>query len=155
VAHNHAIADSKIAKRGFVQSTMTPREKHGDEFFCQPFTFKKADGGEFSCFDIGVCITPRQDAASTLEYAWGVLRELADWACDEFKDRPTSETYRIVVAWSKRVREHQGHIIKIWCNLAKVREVAGCITPEDCSARFGSGWTPFHNWQKDVFAQKA
>jgi hypothetical protein len=134
---------------------MTPREKYGAEFFCQPFKFRKADGSELQCHDIGVCITPKQDAQSTLVYAWEVLRELATWVCDEFKDHPATETYRIVVAWSKSVREHQGHIVKIWLDLEKVREVARCATPEDCSARFGSGWTPFHNWQKDVFAQKA
>ena len=134
---------------------MTPPEKYGTEFFCQPFTFRKADGSEIHCHDIGVCITPRRDAQSTLQYAWDVLRALGAWACAEFADRPSGETYRIVVAWSKSVREHQGHIVKIWCDLARVREVAGCATPEECSERFGSGWTPFHNWQKDVFAQKA
>jgi len=133
---------------------MNPLDKYGAEFFCQPFTSKKADGSEFHCYDIGVCITPKHDAASTLDYAWGVLRELAEWVCEEFKDRPTSETYRIVIGWSKAVRKHQGHIFKIWLDLARIREVAGCVTPEDYSARFGSGWTPFHNWQKDVFNQK-
>jgi len=134
---------------------MTPKEKYGAEFFCEPFTFRKADGSAFQCHDIGVCITPKLDAATTLEYAWGVLRELAEWACEEFKDHPEGETYRIVVAWSKRVRKHQGHIVKIWCNLATVREVAGYATPEQCSERFGSSWTPFHNWQKDVFTRQA
>jgi len=130
---------------------MKPREKYGAEFFCQPFAFKKPDGSNLQCHDIGVCIAPRRDAATTLEYAWGVLRELAEWTCEEFQGHPTSETYRIVVAWSKSVREYQGHIVKIWCDLAGVREVAQCATPEDCSTRLGSGWTPFHNWQKDVF----
>ena len=130
---------------------MTPREKYGAEFFYQPFMFRMADGIGFQCHDIGVCIAPRHDAQSTLEYAWAVLRELAEWACKEFKDHPTDETYRIVIAWSKSVRMHQGHIVKIWLDLAKVREVTGFVTPEECSARFGSGWTPFHNWQKDVF----
>jgi hypothetical protein len=132
---------------------MTPREKYGAEFFCQSFTFRKADGSQSRCHDIGVCISPKQDAQSTLEYAWAVLRELAEWVCEEFKDHPTSETYRIVVAWSKSVRENQGHIVKIWNDLAGVREVTGCSTPEECSARFGSGWTPFLNWKKDVFAR--
>jgi hypothetical protein len=122
---------------------MNAREKYGAEFFCQPFTFRKSDGSEFQCHDICVCITPKQDEASTLDYAWGVLRELAEWACHEFQDHPTTETYRIVVGWSKSVREHQGHILKIWCDLARVREVAGCVRPEDCSTRFGSSWTPF------------
>jgi hypothetical protein len=108
---------------------MTPRERYGAEFFYQPFTVRKADGSEFQCHDIGVCITPKHDAESTLEYAWEVLRELTRWACEEFKDRPTTETYRIVVAWSKSVREHQGHIVKLRLDLAKVREVAGCATP--------------------------
>lgn len=134
---------------------MTPREKYGAEFFYRPFTFRKVDGREFQCHDIVVCITPKQDPATTLEYAWEVLRELALWACDEFKDHPASETYRIIVGWSKSVREHQGQIFKIWFDLARVREVAECATPEECSARFGSGQTPFDNWQKDVFAQKA
>lgn len=134
---------------------MNPREKYGAEFYCQPFTFRKADGSERHCHDISVCITPKQDAASTLDYAWAVLRELAEWVCKEFKNNPATDTYRIVVAWSKSVRENQGHIVKIWCDLAKVREVAGCVTPEDCSARFGSGWTPFQNWQKDVFEKRA
>jgi hypothetical protein len=134
---------------------MTPREKYGAEFLCQPFAVRKADGSEFQCHDICVCITPKHDAPTTLEYAWEVLRELAEWACDEFKDHPTSETYRIVVAWSKSVREHQGHIVKVWSDLATVREVAKCATPDVCEVRFGSGMTPFPNWQKDVFAQKA
>ena len=41
----------------------------------------------------GVCITPKHDAASTLNYAWGVLRELAEWVCDEFKDHPMRKDY--------------------------------------------------------------
>ena len=65
-----------------------------------------------------------------------------------------NETYRIVVAWSKSVRENQGQIVKIWCNLADVRVVAGFRTPEACSAHFGAGGTPFQDWQKDVFEQK-
>ena len=125
-------------------------EKYGDEFFCKP-TFRKADGSSLYCHDIGVSITPKGDPASTLVYAWDVLRELAVWACEEFKDRPSNETYRIVVAWSKRERENQGHIVKIWCNLADIKVVSGLGTPEACSARFGMSWTPFHNWQKDVF----
>lgn len=134
---------------------MNPRDKYGDGFFHKPFTFRKADDSEFLCHDIGVCIIPKRDAQSTLEYAWSVLRELAEWACQEFQNNPPTESYRIVIAWNKSVREHQGHIVKIWCDLVRVREVAGCATPEDCSERFRSGWTPFQNWQKDVFAQKA
>jgi len=132
---------------------MNPRKKYGDEFHGKP-TFRKADGGSLYCHDIGVCITPKGDAGSTLVYAWEVLRELAVWACEEFKGRPANETYRIVVAWSKSVRENQGHIVKIWCNLADVRVVAGFRTPEACSAHFGAGGTPFQDWQKDVFEQK-
>jgi hypothetical protein len=134
---------------------MNPHEKYGTEFFCEPFTFRKPDGSKLQCHDICVCIAPKYDVASTLDYAWAVLRELAAWTCEEFKDHPPTETYRIVVAWSKSVREHQGHIVKIWNDLEGVREVAGCVTPEDCSSRFGTGWTPFHNWQKDVFEQKS
>ena len=66
---------------------MNPSEKYGAEFYCKPLTFRKADGSEFHFHDIGVCITPKRDAASTLDYAWGVLRELAEWVCEEFKDR--------------------------------------------------------------------
>lgn len=133
---------------------MTPREKYGSEFLCHPLTLRKADGSSVNFHEIIVCITPRGDVQSTLKYAWEVLRELAVWACEEFADRPKSETYRIVVGWSKSVREHQGHIVKIWRDLADVREIAGFTTPDECAARFGSGWTPFHNWQKDVFLPK-
>src|ERR1051325_1200818 len=98
---------------------MTPREKHGAEFHCRPLILKNADGSELQCHDIGVCITPKHDAATTLEYAWGVLRDWSECACEEFKDHPTSATYRIVVAWKRSVREHQGHIVKIWCDLAR------------------------------------
>lgn len=133
---------------------MTPREKYGDEFLCRPFTVRKADGTTIHAHDVCVCISPKHDAASTLVYAWEVLRELAQWVSLEFANRPPSETYRVVVAWSRSVRELQGHIVKIWCDLAQVQEVAACATLEDCAARFGSGWLPFRNWQKDVFPPK-
>jgi hypothetical protein len=130
---------------------MTPREKYGTQFFYQSITTRQADGREFHCHDIYVCITPKHDAPTTLEYAWRVLRELAEWACEEFKGHPTSETYRITIAWSKSVLENQGHIVKIWNDLAGVREVAECATPDACAARFGPGWTPFFNWEKGLF----
>jgi hypothetical protein len=133
-----------------------PREKYGSEFYYGSLVARKADGSKFPlCHDICVCITPKHDAVSTLDYAWGVLREVAEWAIEEFKERPACESYRIVVAWSKSVREQQGHIVKIWNNLAGVREIAGFATPEECSKRFGGGWTPLHNWQKDVFTRSA
>ena len=37
---------------------------------------------------------------------------------------------------------------------ATSREIAGFTAPDEFAARFGSGWTPFHNWQKDVFFTK-
>ena len=134
---------------------MTPQEKYGAEFYCERRLFPKADGSKHPYYDILVCITPKHDAASTLDYAWGVMRELAEWTCEEFKEEPKNVTYRITVAWSKDVRKGQGHIVKVWNDLAGVREVAQCATPEACAARFGPGWTPFTNWQKDVFEQKA
>lgn len=131
---------------------MTPREKYGDDFICQHFTLKKADGRFIHAHDIVVCIAPKHDAASTLVYAWEVFRELAQWVCTEFASCPSSETYRVIVAWSRSVRERQGHIVKIWCDLAGVREAASFAKVEDCAARFGSAWLPFKNWQKNVFA---
>jgi hypothetical protein len=131
---------------------INPRDKWGDEFLCRPFTLKKANGDEFHCYDICVCITPQQDAASTLAYAWEVFQELAAWVCEEYKNHPMGKSYRVVIAWSKTVRKNQGHIIKIWCDLAGVHEATKCITLVDCAARFGSSWMPFQNWQKDVFA---
>lgn len=133
---------------------MNPREKYGEEFFYRFSTFRKSDNTEVRYHDIVVCISPKSDAESTLAFAWAVLRELAEWAGEEFRSRPSDETYRIIVAWSRSVREGQGHIIKIWNDLAGVREIAGFTTPQECSARFGSGWTPFLKWQKDVFEHK-
>jgi hypothetical protein len=134
---------------------MNPHEKYGSEFSCRPFRIRRADGHEAQCHDVSVCITPKNDASTTLVHAWGILRELANWVLDEFKNHPGDETFRIVVAWSKTVRDQQGHIVKVWGNLDQVREIAKCETPEDCSARFGPGWTPFLNWQKDVFNKRA
>jgi len=134
---------------------MSPKEKYGTEFFQEAHVLKKADGSEHPFHDIGVCITPRDDEASTLAYAWEIMRELARWTCDHFKGRPASESYRIVVAWSRSVRPGQGHIVKVWLDLAGVREVAAMATPKECAARFGGGWTPFANWKKDVFKQTA
>ncbi|HEY1111794.1 MAG TPA: hypothetical protein VGE76_24275 [Opitutaceae bacterium] len=130
---------------------MTPYERYGDEFFCQPFTMRKADGTENRCYDIGVCIRPLSDEASTLAYGWEVMRELARWTCEEFHGRPQSEFYRLVIAWSRTVRPQQGHIFKVWLDLVRLSEVASFRSPEECAARFGSGWTPFINWQKNVF----
>ena len=134
---------------------MSPKEKYGDEFFYDAHVLKKADGSEHPFHDIGVCIVPRDDEASTLAYAWDVMRELADWTVDHFADRPSRETYRIVVAWNKRVRPSQEHIVKVWLDLAGLREVSAMRTPEECVVRFGAGWTPFVRWQKDVFERNA
>jgi hypothetical protein len=130
---------------------MNPCEKYGSEFLCRPFTFRHADGRHVHCQDVAVCIVPKNDPSTTLTYAWEVFRELATWVLEELKDRHADETFRIIIAWSKTVREHQGHIIKVWGNLDRIREIATCVTPEDCSAIFGAGFTPLPNWQKDVF----
>jgi hypothetical protein len=134
---------------------MDPHEKYGSEFLCRPFGFRYADGHEMQCHDVVVCITPKTDASTTLVHAWGILRELANWVLEEFKNHPADETFRIIIAWSKTVRDQQGHIFKVWGNLDQLREIANCETPEDCSARFGAGWTPLPNWQKDVFNKRA
>jgi hypothetical protein len=126
-------------------------KKYGSEFFYAMRTLSKADGSAHPFHDVGVCIKPKTDAASTLADAWNTLRELAQWVCEEFKDNPQNETYRIVVAWSKSVRPRQGHILKVWVDLAGVREIVAMSSPEQCAARFGSGWMPFYGWQKDVF----
>jgi hypothetical protein len=130
---------------------MNPREKYGTDFYYKWLTFKRADGVEVQFHEIALCIEPKKDAVTTLAYAWEALRELATWACDEFKDRPQNETYRIVVGWSERVRHLQGQIFKVWVDGAGVREVATMKGPEECSLRFGAGWTPLPNWEKDVF----
>lgn len=110
---------------------MSPKEKYGDEFFYDAHVLKMADRSEHPFHDIGVCIVPRDDEASTLAYAWSVMRELADWTVSHFADRPSHETYRIVVAWSKRVRADQGHIVKVWLDLGGLREVSVMRTPEE------------------------
>jgi hypothetical protein len=134
---------------------MYAREKYGEEFSYQLLSFKKADGSELPFHEIGVCSKPKLDEAATLTYAWAVMRELTWWACEEFRERPKGESYRIVVAWSKSVRPAQGHIVKIWLDLAGVREVSAFTSPEECAARFGGGWMPFYGWQKDVFQKTA
>ena len=134
---------------------MNPREKYGEEFLCEPFTVRKADGSEHHSYDVVVCIRPKEDEASTLAYAWDVLREVAGWACEQFRARPKEEAYRIVVAWSRHVRPLQGHILKIWLDRASVCEVAGLDTLEACALRFGPMWMPLANWKKDVFEKRA
>jgi len=133
---------------------MSPKEKYGEEFFYESHVLKKADGSEHPFHDIGVCILPRSDEAGTLAYAWDVLRELADWTSNHFVDRPSNESYRIVVAWSRRVRAGQGHIVKVWRDLAGIREVGAMRTPQEYTAQFGGFWTPLARWQKDVFEKK-
>lgn len=134
---------------------MKPSGKYVTEFFYAAHSLRKADGTTQPFHDVAVCIKPQGDEASTLAYAWEIVRELASWVSEEFKDRPPNETYRIVVAWSKSVRPLQGHIVKVWLDLAGIREVVAMTSPDQCAARFGSGWTPFHNWQKDVFDKSA
>lgn len=134
---------------------MSPKEKYGDEFFYEARVFKKADGSEHPYHEIGVCIVPRDDEVSTLAYSWDLMRELADWAATHFANRPSNESYRIVVAWSRRVRDGQGHIVKVWLDIAGLREVSAMRTTEECTARFGGGWTPLARWQKDVFEKKS
>ena len=55
---------------------MSPKEKYGDEFFYEAHVLKKADGSEHPIHDIGVCIVPRDDEASSLacdgERGWAV-----------------------------------------------------------------------------------
>ena len=133
---------------------MTPAEKHGSEFWCRPFTVTKADGRKFSCHDVGVCIGPKQDKKSTLEFAWGVFRELAEWVCDKFASAPAGESFRIIIAWNRSVRPHQGHIFKIWAELENIRLASECEKYQDYARRFGSSWAPLPNWEKDVFEEK-
>jgi hypothetical protein len=134
---------------------MNPSEKFGSEFVCFPLTLTKADGSRHPFHEICVCISPKEDEASTLNYAWAVFREVLQWAGHEFAHRPKEESYRIVVAWSRSVRKGQGHIFKVWLDHAGVCEAASIATPEECAARFGRGWLPFANWKKDVFEKFA
>lgn len=71
---------------------MSPSEIFGTEFFCAAHTLRKADGSVHPFHDVGVCIKPRGDEASTLAYGWDIMRELAKWVSEEFKDRPQNET---------------------------------------------------------------
>lgn len=129
------------------------RELWGEEFISAPFTITHQGGLLQHGHDVVACIRPHGDAASTLTYAWAVMRELARWTCEEFKERPREETYRVVVAWSRQVRPLQGHILKVWLNRKELAEVAGFLDPAACAAHLGGdAWLPLANWQKDVFS---
>jgi hypothetical protein len=130
---------------------VTPQEKYGAEFYCQPFTITKADGRKFNCHDVVVCISPMEDKESTLAFGWSVLRELAQWVCSAFETTPIEEEFRIIIAWSRNVRPQQGHIFKVFADRKHLKLASDCETYQDYARRYGDFFIPLPNWQKDVF----
>lgn len=130
---------------------MTPREKYGAEFYYKPMISKRADGREFHWHEVSVCISQAKDKESTLMFGWAVVRELAQWISDSLPTVLDEENFRITVAWSRSVRQQQGHIFKIIGKKEHVRKIVDCTTYQDYTGRHGGHGTPMPNWEKDVF----
>jgi len=133
---------------------MTPPEKYGDEFCYDRLVIRQADGRTIICHQACVCIKPSQDKEATLAFAWQVARDLAHWLITTYDAVPDDERFQIIVAWSKSVRKHQGHIFKIWGFKESMRIIASCESYREYASSTGNWQVPMLNWEKDVFASE-
>lgn len=104
-----------------------------------------------SWYDVGTCITPKQTEEETLKYAWYIVRELAGWI-DTQKPR-VSDNFRIIVGWSKKVRDHQGQIFKIWEKNDELPFIYASESYQEYSKKREKGYILLKGWQKDVFSK--
>jgi len=130
---------------------MTPSEKYGADFIFDRLSIPQADGSRLSAHQACVCIAPKDDEASTLEYAWQIVRELAGWLTEAFAGLPEGERFQVIVGWSRAVRENQGQIFKIWGFRHRMIEIAATPTCEKFARKSGDARVPMPGWQKDVF----
>jgi len=133
---------------------MNPREKFGEEFVFEHLSIPSAGGERLSCHQACVCITPKKNQEDTLAFAWDVLREVAAWLAGTLEQYSEEERFQLIVAWSKSVRPHQGHIFKVWGFKERIRMIAGCVSYQDYVRAAGDNWAPMPRWEKDVFEQK-
>jgi hypothetical protein len=130
---------------------MTPSEKYGADFIFDRLSIPQSDGSRLSAHQACVCIAPKEDEASTLEYAWQIVRELAKWLTETFVGLPEGERFQVIVGWSQAVRRHQGQIFKIWGFRDRMVEIAATPTCEEFARKSGDPRVPMPGWQKDVF----
>ncbi len=130
---------------------MTPSEKYGADFIFDRLSIPQADGSRISAQQACVCIAPKEDEASTLGYAWQIVRELAKWLTETCVGLPEGERFQVIVGWSEAVRRHQGQIFKIWGFRDRMIEIAATPTCEEFSRKTGDPRVPMPGWQKDVF----
>ena len=124
----------------------------GEDFHYQVHSTTKKDGDTLEWHDVCACIRPELTEEDSLCAAWNLVREIAEWLSVE---APSSkiENFRIIVGWSKAVRELQGQIFKIWQPNSHLDLILDCVSHEDYAKRSGDNCVPMPGWQKDVFAQ--
>ena len=127
---------------------MTPSKKYGDEFRFSQHMLGTHEGLNITGYRACVCIQPAGDKQATLIFAWQVARQLAEWLAEEFATAPKYDRFQIIVAWSKRVRPHQGHVIKVWGHQAEMRQLAASETYQDYALATGYTDIPIPRWKK-------
>ena len=130
---------------------MIPSEKYREKFTFDRLTIPLGDGSRLSARQACVCIVPMEDEATTLGYAWQIVRELAMWLTETFSGLPDGERFQVVVGWCESVRKHQGQIFKIWGFRDSMCEIAATRTYEEFARKSGDLRVPIPGWQKDVF----
>lgn len=130
---------------------MTPSEKYGEEFVFHRFTVPHRDGHLITCREAAVCIVPKEDRESTLAFGWQIVREVAQWLIASFDTVRDDEAFRIILAWSRSVRPHQGHIFKVWGYKERIRTIAASPAYADYAKAVGDNWVPMPGWEKNLF----
>lgn len=124
----------------------------GSEFHYEVLSIPKKSGEEVFWHDAVACITPEKTEEESLKKAWQLVQNLAKWLKKTAKKNPDIENFRIIVGWSKKTRERQGQIFKIWKHNEHLDEIISSKSLEEYKNKLEDDWqAPFKGWQKDVF----
>jgi hypothetical protein len=93
-------------------------------------------------------IKPLDTKDSTLTFAWGQVRKMAEWILQHSAVLPSSERYMVIVGWSQSVRKQQGQIFKVGGERSALAAIAASTDWKK------DGFSPLITWEKDVFSNR-
>lgn len=129
--------------------------KFGKNFKYEVVSVPNKDGELVYWHDASASITAEIDEKKTLEKAWELVVDLAEYLKKKVKKKPSVTSFRIIVGWSKEAREGQGQIFKIWHSNEELDLILAANSLKDYQDKTElKHYIPFKGWQRDIFEDK-